>query len=321
MQITSISTDPNGSNNPLSTLESSKNITLLKYPDDLGSDTKNHYVKFWIKTIKQGPSTIVGTLSNAFQLSTGAFSANPPTNNSEAVICLYMPDTLDAKYNASYDQLSLTNDMGGAIKGIQYASTVMDSATGKNSASMISALKAAGIAKGAARIPGVSDSFASAVLQSQGFAINPQIQMLYRGVDFRSFQLTFVFTPKSASEAQDVLQIINTFKYHFAPQVLSAENSQNGLFFIPPSFFNIEFMINGQENIFLPRYGDCVLTDIDVNFSPNGFAAHNDGSPVQTQLNLSFRETEIITKDKLYGGIKTTNSGSDTYNTDIGGLR
>ena len=73
---------------------------------------------------------------------------------------------------------------------------------------------------------------------------------------------------------------------------------------------------------FLPRYGDCVLTNIDVNYAPSGFAAHNDGAPVQTQLTLQFREIEVVTKDKLSEGFNADkNSPTNTSPSGIAGLR
>jgi hypothetical protein len=83
-------------------------------------------------------------------------------------------------------------------------------------------------------------------------------------------------------------------------------NAASGMFFIPPSLFNVEFMFGPEENQYLPRYGDCVLKDIDVNYAPNGFATHNDGSPVQIQLTLTFQEIEIITKEKILNGFSAT---------------
>ena len=67
-------------------------------------------------------------------------------------------------------------------------------------------------------------------------------------------------------------------------------------------------MVRSSENIYLPRYGDCVLKDIDINYAPNGFAAYEvpgqinaskggTGMPVAIQLSLQFMETEYLTKD------------------------
>lgn len=317
---------------PLASLYQTTGLdTILNYPLDLGSPSKNHYVKFWVKQIvpqgvsvspvagssideksKIGGETLLGEL------------IQPQTYQPKAAISLYMPDTLNANYSASYDELSLTNELGGGIQAIQQIRSFAGANGDKNSGSSVAsdaatqfaAAKVAGLAGGI--LGGESQSLSDINLQGRGLVINPQLQMIYRGVGFREFQLSFLFTPTSAAEAQTVNLIIGAFKYHFAPEMLVGPASDNGMILVPPSFFNIEFMINSKENPFLPKYGDCVLADIDVNYAPNGFAAHIDGAPVQTQLNLTFKEIEIVTKGKLKAGFNNTDY---TGSGSTGGLR
>jgi hypothetical protein len=141
------------------------------------------------------------------------------------------------------------------------------------------------------------------VLKGQGYAINPQLQMIFRGVGFRSFQLSFMFTPKSLEESTEVNDIIKTFKYHFSPGLEAGKtDSTQSMFLTSPSIFNVQFKIGQNENQYVPKYGDCVLADIDVNYAPNGFAAHENGAPVQTTLNLTFKEIVIVDRDKIANG-------------------
>ena len=46
-------------------------------------------------------------------------------------------------------------------------------------------------------------------------------------------------------------------------------------------------------------YHDCVLTNMTVDYAPNGWAAYNDGYPVETRLTLQFKETDIVTKSDI----------------------
>jgi len=303
---------------------SAGNKTTLLYPLDLGNGTKNHFIKFWIKNIDT--SSLVQKLQTTQESfkenglpTVGSITASPPTVESLATICLYMPDTVQANYNASYDELSLTNDLGDMARNIQFAGTVAQGIAGyaKNKTSQF------GTEADLAGLVPLADSFLngnlSKVVQSKaGFAINPRIQTIFRGVDFRTFQLSFNLTPSSQEEAQAINNIINTFRYHQAPDILNSTNASNGLFFVPPSYFNIEFMFGDAENQYLPRYGDCVLKGMDVNFAPNGFASHIDGAPVQTQLTLEFQEIEIVTKSKLNAGKNVSNSGQTAYNPSQG---
>ena len=309
----------NGVSGPTATLESSKaKLSPYYYPSDLGSNTKNHYVKFLVKQVIPVSPTSATSFSDAVEAGKDivrkvlTYNYTPRTTGPVDIICLYMPDTLNASYNASYDELNLTNDLGKGIMGIQGIKALADYVGDKNSGSAksIDAMTVVGGTALAAKAlselnlggPGITDAFVG----SLGYAINPQLQMIYRGLDFRQFQLSFTFTPASAVEAEMTNKIISTFKYHFSPELIKPSDAVSGMFFVPPSLFNIQFMFNADENQYLPRYGDCVLKDIDVNYAPNGFATHNDGSPVQTQLTLTFQEIEIVTKEKLKTGYNAT---------------
>ena len=317
--------------------------TPLKYPLNLATDaTKNHYVQFVIKEIvpanyasKSGAGTIPGTsiglpnlggaissvaakatdatdgipVVGGIAAATGAVASaigsvvskgltiSPQTTKPKAYISLYMPDTMNANYDASYDELSLTNDLGGLITSLR----MIDQLSPKAGAAAKDAFSGGDI------MGGISKLGASA---GQGYAINPQLQMIYRGMGFRSFQLMFLFSPKSHQEADQINSIIHTFKYHHAPTLQAgAADSTQSMFLVPPSIFNIRFYLGSDENIYVPRYGDCVLQSIDVNYTPNGWASYEDGFPVQTQLTLQFKETEVIDRNKLQNGFQNKSQG------------
>jgi hypothetical protein len=149
---------------------------------------------------------------------------------------------------------------------------------------------------------GISASQSSAaklLLRSQGLAINPNQQLMFDGIDFRTYQMAFTFTPYTRQEAETVKKIIKKFKYHAAPKITTAGA---GMFFIPPSTFDVSFMFNGKMNRNVNKVAESVLESVDVNYAPNGWAAHDDGAPVQTTLTLSFREMELIDKTKINDG-------------------
>ena len=76
-----------------------------------------------------------------------------------------------------------------------------------------------------------------------------------------------------------------------------------GFFFVPPSIFEVTFMYNGAENPNINKLKRCVLTDVNVNYAPNGtWSTHDDGSPVQTSLTLSFKEIELVDRTAVEAG-------------------
>jgi hypothetical protein len=256
---------------------------------------------------------------------------SPQVSKTVSVISLYMPDTLSVSYNASYSEMSL-EDLGTGLSTLRsidqvagkmgsdakdlFGSALQGNVSGiKNSLkSMVSkastdpqVTKLLTAAMGATGIPKALDlnmgNIRDVLLKGQGYAINPQLQMLFRGIGFRSFQLAFTFTPNSQDEARTVDQIISTLRKAAAPRVGSGNGTLNdNMFFIPPSLFNIEFKIGATENKYLPKYGDCVLENIEVNYAPNGYASYASGAPVQTQLSLQFKETVIVDRNALNDG-------------------
>ena len=113
-----------------------------------------------------------------------------------------------------------------------------------------------------------------------------------------------MFYPRDEKEASEVIDIIELFKFHQAPEILVGSY---GRFLVPPSEFDIRFMYNGQINPNIPTVSTCVLESIDVDYAPNGFAAYETGNdntpikgktgmPVAIRLDLRFKEVEILTK-------------------------
>jgi hypothetical protein len=257
-------------------------------------------------------------------------------------ISLYMPDTLIVNYTSHYNEVELGTQIGEKGK---IASAIADIQKNPLSGNFVnnavkSSLGKAILADAAGAITGAG-GFAQ---QALGQVPNPQVQLLYRGIDLRQFTLEFVFTPKSNQEAVAAKQIVDAFTYHSLPGLAGAAFGNSGQYLTLPQLFGIKFVFMGGNNIInsvanvfesaftniglgflntsnptssitnnnnpaqLFTLKDCVLTDVAVDYVPLGtFATFGDGYPVQTKLTLSFKETTIFTKEDM---IKTNQSTS-----------
>jgi len=242
---------------------------------------------------------------------------NRPGAQIKSYISLYMPDTLQATYHADYASISMRDELGQQLQKIRAIGSIAGSGL-EGLGSEEGALNAIGsnpqtvkyVIDSFARMFGAGENLSAGILQTQGYTSNPQLQMIYQGASFRTFTLNFVFTPKSKQEAAAVENIIYQFKYYAAPTLQTPGQSPNAsMFLTPPALFEVKFYYDGNENKHLPRYTDCVLEDISVDYAPNGFAAHTDGAPIQTQLTLSFHEVEIVDKARLQAGFNSRTSG------------
>lgn len=295
---------------------------LLQYPRDLGSSQKNHYVTFNIfdtKTILgasfsdaqnklqealgpveqtitnvgttgnasgtqsssgglAGKTTTTGTsVSSSFFNSNGTFNLGSQTQStSSGSVTLYMPDGLQFQTQAQYGELSIVQAIASIIP--------TGSKSDKGKGSMID--KSAFLS-GAGRLG----------LNYAGYVFNPQQQLLFEGINFRRFSMSFTFTPYSSKEAETIKNIVTKFRSAAAPQIVQ---NTGGFLFIPPSQFEISFMSNGAVNPYINKVKRCYLDNVDVNYAPNGWAAHaTDGAPVQTTMSLSFIETELIDRTQI----------------------
>ncbi len=103
--------------------------------------------------------------------------------------------------------------------------------------------------------------------------------------------------PKSKQEANQVKAIINRFKFHMHPEL-----SENKLFFIYPSEFEISYIFKGKHNDYFHKFKRCVLESMDVNYGGEQYSSFTDGKPTEINLSLVFRETEILTKQQVKDG-------------------
>ena len=139
--------------------------------------------------------------------------------------------------------------------------------------------------------------------KAQGQADNPYMEVLFDAMQLRTFTYNFQFSPRNERESLEVQKIIQLFRFHMAPELRPKVNRYLGL----PSQFDIHYMfLSGagvsSENNFYNRIATCVLQDCKINYTPTGVKSFEDGGPVQTTMQLTFKETELLTKEKIAQG-------------------
>lgn len=133
-----------------------------------------------------------------------------------------------------------------------------------------------------------------------GHPINPGVEVLYRNTNLREFQFAFLFAPSSEAESTSMKNIILQLRRFAAPAL---NNATGGIFFNTPAEFEIKFYNKGTENVHIPKIRRCVLTDIMVDFTPQGeWSTFRNGHPVACRLALAFKEMEIIHRQFIEQG-------------------
>jgi hypothetical protein len=133
-----------------------------------------------------------------------------------------------------------------------------------------------------------------------GVVANSNIELIFTGVTLREgFSFSFDIVPRSQKEAEEVKQIIRTFKKTSAVQKGAASGAAAGLFLKAPNVYRIQYMSGGRPHPYLNKYKMCALRGMTVNYTGGGtYATYSDATPISMQMTLSFQElTPIYAED------------------------
>lgn len=239
----------------------------------------------------------------------GKFNLTKNTKRIQESIVLYMPETLETKYSTNWTEKSFDSKL------IDMASTLRSNMEGDSARARDAAIDVGfgSIESGAAIIDALQAITPGYELHAKDFltiagrrARNPHIEFMFEGVNNREFTFSFTFMPKNSHEVNLVDNIIGSFKFHAAPEILG--NSKTGAYYRYPSTFDIMFVANQKENKRINKISTCVLKNIDIVYSDESgtwttFKPDSKGSmPTTTKLTLTFGETEQITKERIVEG-------------------
>ena len=222
-------------------------------------------------------------------------------------ILLYMPpEGMKFTYKADYEALEtgLAGDMAQGIAGVineaGFADKIKALAKGTSGVALELTKSAGfgvlGIIPGFENARAVYDKF-------KGQAKNPNLESVFKSVPFREFSFPFTFAPKNVKEKDSVHKILQLFRFHMLPE---HQNGANGYFNVP-SEFQITYMYRDNENSYIPRVSRCVLKSCDIDYAPEQVISslppdERGAPPTIIKMDLSFGETEIMTKETVAQG-------------------
>jgi Tail-tube assembly protein len=239
----------------------------------------------------------VGETAKAGTLAAGVNAVvdlSPKLARIKTAISIYMPDTVVMDYSHNYQETSLTEALGKLGTYGVIGAGVADALKGTFTRSP-AGMEAVG--QGGAALGLTTEGLGDIALKGQNMAVNPQVELIYKGTANREFVFEFRFQPRSKAEASQIRSIIYTFRRFSAPEL---QGAKNGRYFINPASFDIKFYYGDNENINLARISTCVLENLNVNYSGAGqYATFNDGMPAQIDLQMRFKEVDVITRELI----------------------
>lgn len=136
-----------------------------------------------------------------------------------------------------------------------------------------------------------SSSTLSAALAGQGKLINPKLEVLFRSISHRQFELTFDLAPTTAADSVNIISFLKELHVFAAPSLAS----KDAPFFDFPATTTV-VIGDGGGGVTINR-GNCVITNLDCNLSPQGlWASFKNSKPVNVVVTIGFLEMDLPTK-------------------------
>ena len=132
--------------------------------------------------------------------------------------------------------------------------------------------------------------------RATGQILNPNLELLFEGVNLRTFPFVFDFAPRDEKEAEEVKNIIRVFKKSMTAKTTLGSGAPGiGLFVRPPDVFQLTFKSGKNDHPFLNKFKPAALIDMSLNYTASGtYATYTNGTPVHIQMTLTFKELNPI---------------------------
>ena len=292
----------------------------MRYPEDI--KTSSDFIQFDFYEYK---SPIVSPGNS------GGFTSYQPTaqgtKRSGKTIVMNMPSDVGSSFNGAWggkETTSLAQAALGQLKGV--VGTVTDG-NFKNlitqtpllnnpGASIAQGLKAFGddgikaLANKFGELPGLGANLQyNDVLQlTSATILNPNTELLYGGFSLRQHGYSFKLIPRSKREAQNVIDIVKTFKVACLPKSKGAIFGTEGNNFLTiPDLVEVSFIRKksggGTEvNPHLPKYKLSGIQSVNVSYvTEGGYMSFEDGMPIGIQLTIGLIESKLVFGDEVEG--------------------
>lgn len=103
------------------------------------------------------------------------------------------------------------------------------------------------------------------IARGTGAIFNPNLELLFRGPQLRSFTFNFPMISRNDGDAASIKGIINYFKKYMAPRA-----TENNVFLNSPFVFKIEYLAGNKEHPSLNKIKMCALQACNVDYTPMG---------------------------------------------------
>ena len=283
----------------------SKKFSPLRYPN-ARIDTDSDYLEIRVVEHKppgfdtSGESQLIGNSTDELQEN---------IENPLGFIFLPIPENIQDSNSVSWGDDSINGlaaiGMKGAMEAIKNpklleglergAKTVvgglqdvMSDSGAKDAAASFFAAKAVNVLGGNTSLDGV-------LARSSGQIINPNMELLFKGITIRSFSFSFDLAPRDERESDTIKRMLRIFKQNMQAKKSSDGGNASGLFLRSPNVFQLNYKTGRRNHNFLHKFKPMALLNMAVNYTGAGtYATYDDTTPVHMKLDLSFQELNPV---------------------------
>lgn len=271
----------------------------LIFPENL---TENFYIRFNAFSYNNDPKyKRANEVTRSFKFEKSVFLPLPSAIN-DTYGASYNPENLYFLGNALKNELSSFMD-GGGTKSV---GNIFRKETLSKAASDVADLieKTSGTEAAAALatygLSGLSGPLPAAAKSAFQVTTNPFPVMIYSGTGFKTYNFSWTLYPASAKESETIKKIVGYFRREMLPE----QDEKMSSILRTPAIFEIEM----KPNEYTKQFKRAVLTNLDVNYTPNGVAFLFDDlatgkptrAPAAISITLTFQEIEIWLANDFY---------------------
>ena len=228
----------------------------------------------------------------------------------KTTIAIYMPQTLKFNLQADYG----AEEIGGGLGAFSKLRDAMNSgnffggdlkAVGAQVGKLVTGL-------GSFATGGLGAGVNAALQRRTGIAPAAMTEMIFNGIDYRTFSFTFKFTPRSRKESDVVNNLLHAIKDGMLPTRVGTKSIAA---YQVPHEFVIRFMKGTKINPYLDQIGLCACTGVDIDYGSDKFSTHASGDPVSIDATLTFRELELMERTR-YNALRSSAQNTDRSSTE-----
>lgn len=151
-------------------------------------------------------------------------------------------------------------------------------------------------ASAAANLLGANTSVEGLISRASGQVINPNMELLFKGVKLRSFNFAYDLVARDKGEANQIKGMITALKKAMAPRKSAGSGgSGGGLFIAAPNVFRLTYKKGSAKHPFLHTFKPAAMTNMSVDYTGSGtYATYSDATPVHMNLEMSFQELNPV---------------------------